>query len=224
MALRKVKSVESEYNQSARLQQKDAPSKFTPLRETKLMGGSITVEEACRKSEWVGDEQKPKNLEWMKELEEIKPSNSIATKKAALSIVNNKNGKRVKVATPILNALDSPNAVRFLVNDEKQEVYIVAAQADEVAHNLAGKPTKNTVYSAGLVERLTFLFELDYSSRTSHSIGTWTVIEEEGTKMICVQLLEEVEAERQEDLKEEQDTTTQFTELVSEQVSESSAS
>lgn len=140
--------------------------------------------------------------DWLKDCEEIKPSKTVSRKLAALSIVNNKNGKRVKISTSILKELNSPIAVRFLVSDEKQEVYILAAQANEVAHNLAGKPTPNMVYSAPLVERLTSLFELDYSSRSSHSVGTWMVTEEEGRKIICVRL-EEFQEVQHGEIKEE---------------------
>lgn len=145
----------------------------------------------------------------LKECEEIMPAKIVSIKGAALSIVNNKNGKRVKVATEILEELGRPPALRFLVCDETQEVYILAAQANEVAHTLAGKPTKNVVYSAGLVERLTSLFELDYSSRTSHSIGTWTITEEEGMKMICVRLEEEVQETNKEMQEEQQEENQQ---------------
>lgn len=224
MALRKVKEIVNEEKQTSEGAEGVAANTRVRLKDTVLMGGTISMEEADRRVTSSVREQPVKKIGLLKELEEIMPTSTVSTKGAALSIVNNKNGKRVKVASSILVELNSPNAVRFLVNDENQEVYIVAAQADEVAHNLSGKPTKNMVYSAGLVERLTSLFELDYSSRTSHSIGTWTVTEEEGTKMICVRLLEEVQAERHEDLKEEQDITAQFTDRVSEMVSESSVS
>lgn len=137
-------------------------------------------------------ERTPRTSSLLEELEEILPSKTISKRGAALSIVNNRNGKRIKIANSILAQLDSPTAVRFLMNEEDQKVYILAAQANEVGYSLAGKPTKNTVYSVGLVDRLTSLFELDYSSRTSHSIGTWTLIEEE-VKMIRIQSIEEVQ-------------------------------
>ncbi|MGN7408118.1 hypothetical protein [Sporosarcina sp. SAFN-010] len=219
MALRKVKSPELERNQTST--ERDANESSTNAHVTESVEASEkpTQIEAPKSIIPLVDKQTVKKMEFLKKFEEVMPTKTISTKGAALSIVNNKNGKRVKVATPILVELDSPNAVRFLVNEEDREVYILAAQADEVAHNLAGKPTKNVVYSAGLVERLTSLFELDYSSRTSHSIGTWTVTEEEGTKMICVRLAEEVQETPREELQEqneEQNGTTQSSEPLAE--------
>ncbi|MBD7909113.1 hypothetical protein [Sporosarcina gallistercoris] len=224
MALRKSKLPRVTPNQSTVENTIDVSSTTAHVKEPVEGSKTFTQTESSKIVNPLVEQHPVKKIGVLKELEEILPTNTFSTKGAALSIVNNKNGKRVKVATPILNALDSPNAVRFLVNDENQEVYIVAAQAEEVAHNLAGKPTKNVVYSAGLVERLTSLFELDYSSRTSHSIGTWTVIEEEGTRMICVRLAKEIQEERYEELEDEHAVPKQVTEPVSEMVSESSAS
>ncbi|VDG98616.1 Uncharacterised protein [Lysinibacillus sphaericus] len=224
MALRKVKEMVNVEKQTSEGVDGVVTETRVRLKDTVLMGGSISVEEANKRIMETDVNRSKQKMSLLEKCEEIMPVKNVSTKGAALSIVNNKNGKRVKIATPILVELNSPNAVRFLVNQVEREVYIVAAQAEEVAHNLAGKSTKNMVYSAGLVERLTSLFELDYSSRTSHSIGTWTVTEEEGTKMICVRVAEEVPEEQPEELEDEHAVSTQVTEPVSDLVSESSVS
>lgn len=182
MTLRKVKPLtENELIEQAKLDFKfgnTTPYESRVAKEVGIFG------HARQPPAGVKDLQK--NGDWMEGFEEIKPSKSTFTKGTALSIVNNKHDKRVNIAKEALEALDFPKAVRFLVNNEKKEVYILAATVEEVAHNLTGKPTKNVVYSKALVERLTLLFELDYSSRTSCAIGTWKVIEKEGMTMIVV--------------------------------------
>lgn len=185
--------------------------KVTPVVEKENMLAPVSEQVQTPTMEQVPTpsiEPEKNNTSWMDAFEEIKPSQSISTKGAALSIVNSKNGKRVKLSNPIIEELDSPQHVRILINEDQREVYILVSEAHANAHNLTGNSSKNTLYSASLVERLTTLFALDYSTRTSHSIGTWTVTEKEGTKVICVRHHEEIKKE----LNGVQDETGQFME------------
>lgn len=136
----------------------------------------------------VPSKQTKNTTSWMKSFEEIKPSKMSATKEGALSMVNSKNGKRIKLSKSIIEEMDSPQSVRFLVNEAQKEVHIISDEMHVNAHSLTGKNSKNTLYSASLVTRLTLLFGLDYSTSTSHTFGTWTVSVKEGTKVITIRL------------------------------------
>jgi len=133
-------------------------------------------------------DQSKNTTSWMEAYEEIKPSKMGTNTEGALSMVNSKNGKRIKINKSVIEEMGSPYYVRFLINEAKQEVHIISGETHVNAHTLTGKKSKNMLYSASLVNRLTLLFGLDYTTCTSQTFGTWTVSVREGTKVITVRL------------------------------------
>ncbi|KMY55625.1 hypothetical protein AC623_18215 [Bacillus sp. FJAT-27231] len=129
-----------------------------------------------------------RDVSWLSSLEEIAPSVSRTDSgEGVLSIVNSSNGKRMKLSKPILELLGFPEKVRLMIHEEKKQLYICQCGDGEKGHVLKGKDVKNTLYSTDLVERLTQLFDLDYSSRTSRKIGSIKSSDEiDEQVMVCI--------------------------------------
>lgn len=105
----------------------------------------------------------------------------------AITVVNNKNSKRMKFSKDILKKLKNP---KFVQCGFRGNAFIVFESEEHVGHCLKGDEEQpSIIYNAELVERLTQLFSLDYTERTSYSVGevTYTTVNEKLVAIITAE-------------------------------------
>ena len=107
------------------------------------------------------------------DLSQCTPIECKATRRGrpTLRIVNtNKHGKRLNLSRTLIEKLDNPKSVQFLLYGEKI-VLGSKLDADAPSHTFAEKPF-GTIYNAQMVNAITDIFGLDFSSgKTSITLG-----------------------------------------------------
>lgn len=112
-------------------------------------------------------------MEWKKTLKPItpQPQSCFVAKDGAVTVVNDRNSKRVKLKQPVMEGLGYPNFVKFYVTDEEFVVQASPADAENVYElRLEGK-RKCLIYNTELIKLLTEMFELDFTNGTSQTFG-----------------------------------------------------
>lgn len=117
----------------------------------------------------VPDEVEEKKRRWLEKLQKIMPKQKVgfAETEGAVTVVNDRNSKRTKLKSPILEGLSYPDYIKFYVTDE--EFVVQACEADEEGSyklRLEGK-RKCLIYNSELIELLSEMFDLDFSKSTS---------------------------------------------------------
>lgn len=124
---------------------------------------------------------------WAENKDEVRASNGRGESgDGVISVVNSKNGKRVKLSDLILDSLNSPEAVRILTDKEAKELMIFRDDKNSEAHILKGKMKVNTIYSSELVLKITEIFDLDFMIRTSITFGTCEVKKIHGKTVVVI--------------------------------------
>lgn len=105
-----------------------------------------------------------------------------ATKKGrySMGVVNNRNGKRITVSASLGERLGIEDEVAFAIDTETNELLVAKDLPEGVAakFNASGEDgQKKIVYSAGVVEKVTDVFGLDFSNKTSMSFTDITIEE-----------------------------------------------
>ncbi|MEK4530525.1 hypothetical protein [Solibacillus sp. FSL K6-1554] len=117
-------------------------------------------------------EMKKKDTAWSGTLKPIKPaSNRSISKGGCLGVVNNSNSKRSVVSKEIIRKFGCPDKILCSIDEDKALVLSVCTEDSSDGHTLRGKDVKNVIYSAALVEKITEIFELDFSNCTSQTVG-----------------------------------------------------
>ncbi len=107
----------------------------------------------------------------------------------AIQIVNSKT-KRIVLSKECNAELGSPKSVKISYNDKQKLVFVgeklpTENKALEINRGKEGKGTP-CIYNSQLVLELTEFFELDFSSKTSHAVGTYKVETFEGSKVLVI--------------------------------------
>ena len=89
--------------------------------------------------------------------------------KASISIVNSEeNGKRVSLSKTLIELLENPKTIQFLVADEER--LLIGEHLGEDYTNFSfSKEGGRIIYSSSLVNELVKRFEIDYTDRVSAS-------------------------------------------------------
>ncbi|WP_418626841.1 hypothetical protein [Anaerosinus sp.] len=136
------------------------------------------------------------------EAETVKASTNVKSKgwgTFSISIVNNHNGKRLAVNESLYKILNKLDTVQFMVIPKKGLLLIGKYLGEENSYKLSttGRPV---VYSAGLVESLTEIFELDYTNKTSMSFRHIEIDDSDKSVIAIVEIkkfeVEELEVEQ----------------------------
>lgn len=86
---------------------------------------------------------------------------------AVLSVINHKNGKRVKLGEGVVGKLDIKEGDFVTVNAVNQKVIIKKSSAAENGLKVSGK---NLIYNKSIVEMITEEFKFDFSNRSTHHL------------------------------------------------------
>lgn len=129
----------------------------------------VTVEEKATASTIVDK----KRIDWKEKLKQIVPKQKAGfiETEGAVTVVNDRNSKRVKLKGVVTEGLDYPDYIKFYVTDE--EFVVQASTADEEGSyklRLEGK-RKCLIYNSEIIELLTEMFELDFTKGTSQTFG-----------------------------------------------------
>jgi hypothetical protein len=116
--------------------------------------------------------------------------------RASLSIVNNINGRRVKLSCDFHDKLSNPKFVQFLMLKEDSLLF-VAEKLPNAAKNykLSVKSNGAIAYNAGLVNQITEDFGLDYSLVTSKSFTDIEFQESDGIVVAIVKIPSDLKTE-----------------------------
>lgn len=100
--------------------------------------------------------------------------NNISSKggsaKVSLSIVNSdNNGKRISFTSTLLEKLDNPSALQFVLSKEDGCVVIGEELRPDERKIVFSKKGSNVLYCGGIIKEITETFNLDYSDKTSQS-------------------------------------------------------
>ncbi|MEK4530536.1 hypothetical protein [Solibacillus sp. FSL K6-1554] len=110
---------------------------------------------------------------WLKTLKPIVPkqNTSFSEGDGVVTVVNDRNSKRIKLKSKVLKGIKSPNYIKFYVTDN--EFVVQASTADEAGSyklKLEGK-RKCLIYNTEVIQLLVEMFELDFSKGTSQTFG-----------------------------------------------------
>lgn len=167
-------------NEAVKLEQKDEavaqeqqPEPLEPQNEAVLpqQQSELTTDE---KVEILREIAGQKN--WLKKLKPIVPKqiNSFSEEDGVVTVVNDRNSKRIKLKGKALKGLNNPDYIKFYVTDN--EFVVQASTADEEGSyklKLEGK-RKCLIYNTEVIELLVEMFELDFSKGTSQTFGEVT--------------------------------------------------
>lgn len=134
-------------------------------------------------SEEVDDSSRDNDLSWLEGAEEIRPNQRGIATSGVLTIVNNKNSNRVTLAKKILEKLGNPVSVTIRINKENE--LVINSCEDEEGHYLKGV-SQNTIYSKELVDAITDLYNLNFSNRTSNTVGKVTYRKIKDVTYACI--------------------------------------
>lgn len=175
--------------------QKDTKGATTSLTSSqdeveKVVKGSNANEENLKVddlldeiSEEVIEEQ---DASWLEELETIQSNERTFSEGGALGIVNSeKNGCRVSISKKVLQELGNPEKVLCSIRKIDKSVVISAGVGDANEHTLKGN-NKNIVYNKTLVSLITTLWNLNYKSRTSLTLGKVRYLKIDGRLFACI--------------------------------------
>ncbi|MGG2057224.1 hypothetical protein ABFY48_23190 [Lysinibacillus pakistanensis] len=99
---------------------------------------------------------------------------SSARTSGALTIVNNKNSKRVVLSKKVLTMLGQPRAIKFAI-DEKLKTLILMFDDNEDGFTYVLKAVKgkepSIIYCSDFVNQLTQLWDLNFENRSSVTLG-----------------------------------------------------
>lgn len=114
-----------------------------------------------------------KNLnEIMENAKEIKASarGGGNNSKLSLSIVNSNNGKRIMFSKGLLEELNNPTKIEFMISSEDGALIVGENLRATNSYNFS-KGNEKIVYCGGIINSLTDIFNLDYKGRTSLSFS-----------------------------------------------------
>lgn len=118
------------------------------------------------------EENNLKVLSSMEKLDDLGGSN-------ALSIVYDKNSKRIKLCKELIDKLGYPSAVSISFFEK---TFVVIAE-DETSGNITLKGDGNLIYNTKLVQRIKEAWELEFDTKVSQSVGRATYDTHEGKKV-----------------------------------------
>ncbi|MFF5819302.1 hypothetical protein [Lysinibacillus capsici] len=99
---------------------------------------------------------------------------SSARASGALTIVNNKNSKRVVLSKRVLTMLGQPRAIKFAINEKLKTLILMFADNEDgftyVLKAMKGKEP-SIVYCTDFVNQLTQIWDLDFENRSSVTLG-----------------------------------------------------
>lgn len=146
------------------------------------------------------------------EAETVKKSTNFKSKGRgmfSISIVNNRNGKRLEFSEFLYEKLNKPNTVQFMVIPKKGLLLIGKSLGEENSYKVSttGRPV---VYSAGLVYSLTEIFGLDYTNKTSTSFHHIEIDDSDESVIAIVEIKNfGVEEREEEEIETEEDNNAE---------------
>lgn len=102
---------------------------------------------------------------------------------AKISIVNHKNGKRIKISNEILAALNAETGDFLDITVTKKSVLI--KKAEEIGFKIS---SKNLIYSKELVDEITREFSFNFENQSTHHLSTCNVKQLNEQQLAIVQL------------------------------------
>lgn len=147
----------------------ESQSKATQPKHPLVNNPEVKVEEKTLASIEVVEN----GIAWQKTLKPIVPKQKVGFTEieGAVTVVNDRNSKRVKLKGVVTEGLGYPDYIKFYVTDEE---FVVQASAvdEEGSYKLRFESKRKClIYNSEVIELLTEMFELDFTKSTSQTFG-----------------------------------------------------
>lgn len=116
----------------------------------------------------------------------IAGSSAGGSNKPSISIVHNKNGKRIKFSSALLRMLGNPKSVQFITSEEGRKLYISEFFSENQEDFNFSEGDPQIIYNGRLTAELVQVFSLDYSKATSKSFDANVTTDDEDDSVIAV--------------------------------------
>lgn len=101
----------------------------------------------------------------------------------SISIVNSDNGKRVSLSNSLLAELDYPDSLQFAGDATGKVLYIANDLGGTQKHQNVKYGKNGIIYNSALVQKLTDMFSIDYTDRTSATFSNIEIDKDDETNM-----------------------------------------
>ena len=105
-----------------------------------------------------------------------------------ISIINTeKNGKRIELSKSLMEVLENPKKVQFVLSDNTLAIS-ERITGNDISFNVKPSGKKGIVYSAKLICEITQNFELDYSEKRCRTFSDVEYVEDDGFQVALIKI------------------------------------